>query len=157
MKSAEFQILLATALLTKQFVGSATFQVCLELYEVAGPAGPYLIKLTVGHCFQMNIKSSCIKSVLCTVIAWCISIRSSAATILTRTWFSLCEFTHIIGLNFVLLCMCSKRKTWYQILKKWLIIPNFYRVRSKSPLCRILMGSIDTEFAIRNLQYLLST
>ena len=105
----------------KQFVGYATFQVCLELYEVAGPAGPYLIKLTVGHCFQMNIKSSCIKSVLCMVIAWCIRIRSSAATILTRTWFSLCEFTHIIGLNFVLLCMCSKCKTWYQIKKNgWL-------------------------------------
>ena len=41
---------LATALLTKRFVGPGTFQVGLELYEVAGPAGLYLIKLKLGHC-----------------------------------------------------------------------------------------------------------
>ena len=40
---------LATALLTKQCVGPGTFQAGLELYEVVGPAGLYLIKLKVGH------------------------------------------------------------------------------------------------------------
>ena len=43
---------LATALLTKQFVEPGTFRAGLELYEVAGPAGLYLIKLKVGHCPQ---------------------------------------------------------------------------------------------------------
>ena len=41
---------LATALLTKQFVGPGTFQAGLELNEVAGPAGLYLMKLKLGHC-----------------------------------------------------------------------------------------------------------
>ena len=41
---------LATPLLTKRFVGPGTFQAGLEVYEVAGPAGLYLIKLKVGHC-----------------------------------------------------------------------------------------------------------
>ena len=40
---------LATAVLSKRFVGPWTFQAGLELYEVAGPAGLYLIKLKVGH------------------------------------------------------------------------------------------------------------
>ena len=40
---------LATALLTKQFVGPGTFQAGLELYEVAGPAGLYLVKVKLGH------------------------------------------------------------------------------------------------------------
>ena len=40
----------ATALLTKRFVGPGTFLADLEVYEVAGPAGLYLIKLKVGHC-----------------------------------------------------------------------------------------------------------
>ena len=43
---------LATALLTKRFVGPGTFLVGLELYEVAGPAGLDLIKLKIGHCLQ---------------------------------------------------------------------------------------------------------
>ena len=41
---------LATALLTKQFVEPGTFQAGLELNEVAGPAGLYLMKLKLGHC-----------------------------------------------------------------------------------------------------------
>ena len=41
---------LATALLTKRFVGPGTFQTGLEVYEVAGPAGLYLMELKVGHC-----------------------------------------------------------------------------------------------------------
>ena len=41
---------LATALLTKQFVGPGTFQAGLELNEVARPAGLYLMKLKLGHC-----------------------------------------------------------------------------------------------------------
>ena len=41
---------LATALLTKQFVGPGTFQADLELNEVAGPAGLFLMKLKLGHC-----------------------------------------------------------------------------------------------------------
>ena len=41
---------LATALLTKPFVGPGTFQAGLELNEVAGPAGLYLMKLKLGHC-----------------------------------------------------------------------------------------------------------
>ena len=40
---------LATALFTKRCVGPGTFQAGLEVYEVAGPAGLYLIKLKVGH------------------------------------------------------------------------------------------------------------
>ena len=40
---------LVTALLTKRFVGLGTFQAGLEVYEVAGPAGLYPIKLKVGH------------------------------------------------------------------------------------------------------------
>ena len=42
--------MLATTLLTESFVGPGTFQSGLELYDVAGPAGLYLIKLKVGHC-----------------------------------------------------------------------------------------------------------
>ena len=41
---------LATALVTKQFMGPGTFQAGLELNEVAGPAGLYLMKLKLGHC-----------------------------------------------------------------------------------------------------------
>ena len=44
-------ITLVTALLTKRLLGPGTFQAGLELYEVAGPAGLYLIKLKVGHWF----------------------------------------------------------------------------------------------------------
>ena len=52
-KLAVFLVLtytLATALLRKQFVGPGTFQAGLELNEVAGPAGLYLMKLKLGHC-----------------------------------------------------------------------------------------------------------
>ena len=45
--------MLATALLTKQLVGPGTFQAGLELYEVAGPAGLYLMKLKLGHWWRM--------------------------------------------------------------------------------------------------------
>ena len=40
---------LATNLLTRGFVGPGTFQAGLELYELAVPAGLYLIKLKIGH------------------------------------------------------------------------------------------------------------
>ena len=52
-KLAVFLVLtytLATALVTKQFMGPGTFQAGLELNEVAGPAGLYLMKLKLGHC-----------------------------------------------------------------------------------------------------------
>ena len=58
--------------MTKQFVGPGTFQAGLEIYEVAGPAGLYLMKLKLGHCMKLVIfllyKKLFIYQVVCTLI-----------------------------------------------------------------------------------------